>query len=91
MLATDDQVPASIDSDMSLKDLRQNWSRLIQKIYHVDSLLCPKLSGSMRIISFIENEEIIEKILKHPLPGQVMKSGPADPKLAAELCGIAPR
>ncbi len=30
----------------------------------------------------------LEKILKHPLPGQVMKSGPSDPQLARELCGI---
>ena len=32
---TDDQVPALIDSDMSHKDFRQNWARLIQKIYHL--------------------------------------------------------
>jgi len=38
---------------------------LIQKIYEVDPLTCPKCQGSMKIISFIEREEIIEKILKH--------------------------
>jgi hypothetical protein len=62
---TDDHVPALIDSDISRKAFRKNWARLIQKIYNVDPLLCPKCLGSMKIISFIEDEQIIRKILKH--------------------------
>ncbi len=62
---TDDQIPALIESEVSPKEFRKNWARLIQKIYNVDPLLCPKCSGSMRIISFIEDLEIIKKILKH--------------------------
>jgi hypothetical protein len=31
----------------------------------VDPLTCPKSQGLMRIISFIENEEVVKKILKH--------------------------
>ena len=44
---------------------RKNWARLIQKIYYVDPLLCSKCLGSMKIISIIEDNEIIEKILRH--------------------------
>ena len=62
---TDEQVPALIDSDISKKKFRKNWARLIQKIYNVDPLICPKCSGKMRIISFIEDETVIKKILKH--------------------------
>jgi len=62
---TDDEVPALIDSDISRKAFRKNWARLIQKIYHVNPLLCPKCLGSMRIISLIDDSEIIKKILKH--------------------------
>ena len=43
----------------------QNWARLIQKIYEVDPLLCPKCGGAMRVIAFIEEQNVIEKILKH--------------------------
>jgi hypothetical protein len=50
---------------MSSKEFRQNWARLIQKIYEVDPLTCPKCQGSMRIISFIEELDIIEQILRH--------------------------
>ena len=35
------------------------------KIYEVDPLTCPKCQNQMKIISVIENEEVIKKILKH--------------------------
>ena len=47
------------------KELRINWARLIQKIYYVDPLLCPICLGVMNIISFIEDKDVIEKILRH--------------------------
>ena len=54
-----------LSGDGTSKEYRKNWARLIQKIYEVDPLSCPKCHGRMRIISFIENEEVIKKILKH--------------------------
>jgi hypothetical protein len=46
-------VPAIAKNEMSSKEWRQNWARLIQKIYEVDPLICPKCQGEMRIIAFI--------------------------------------
>ena len=34
-------------------------------VYHSDPLICPKCKGEMKIIAFIEEEAIIQKILKH--------------------------
>jgi hypothetical protein len=62
---TDDQVPALIDSDISRKAFRKNWARLIQKIHNVNPLVCSKCMGTMKIISFIEEEQLVKKILKH--------------------------
>jgi hypothetical protein len=62
---TDDDVPALNQSAVSPGEFRKNWARLIQKIYHVNPLLCPKCSGSMKIISFIDQDELIERILRH--------------------------
>ena len=62
---TDDDIPAVIPNEMSSKESRQNWVRLIQKNYEVDPLICPKCWGQMHIISFIEELDIIEKILRH--------------------------
>jgi hypothetical protein len=61
----DDTIPAVMPGEMSSKEFRQNWARLIQKIYEVDPLICPKCKGPMRIISFIEELDVIEKILRH--------------------------
>jgi hypothetical protein len=58
-------VPCILEANESSKEYRKNWARLIQKIYEVDPLTCPKCQGMMRIISFIQNEEVIKKILKH--------------------------
>jgi hypothetical protein len=57
--------PTIIESDLSRKKFKKNWARLIQKVYFVDPLSCPKCSGNMRIISFIEDDAIIKKILMH--------------------------
>ena len=40
---------------------------LIQRIYHVDPLLCPKCGGTMKIIAFVEarQDDVIRKILEH--------------------------
>ncbi len=61
----EDDVPALIDSDLSAKEFRRNWARLIQKIYAVNPLICPKCQGDMQVISVIEDADVIRKILKH--------------------------
>ena len=60
---TDDIVPCIIESARSSKEQRKKWSRLIQKIYETDPLICPECRGP--IISAIEDREIIKAILKH--------------------------
>ena len=54
---------------------RVNWARLIQKVYEVDPLECPKCSHTMRIIAVIDDTAVISRILKHlylwhPIPEQ---------------------
>jgi hypothetical protein len=43
----------------------KNWAKLIRKIYEVDPLTCSNCSGTMKVISVIEDQEVIKKILKH--------------------------
>ncbi len=61
----DDIIPSILKLEGSSKAFRKNWARLIQKIYETDPLCCPKCSGKMKILSFIEDPEVIKKILKH--------------------------
>jgi len=61
----DDQVPSLVESAVSSAAFRRNWARLIQKIYQIDPLCCPKCQGPMKVISFIEDDALIKKILTH--------------------------
>ena len=54
-----------IIEDESSGGLNRSWTRLIQKIYEVDPLLCPRCGGDMRIIAFIEDYKIVKKILDY--------------------------
>ena len=62
---TDDAIPCILEPEENSKALRKNWARLIQKIYEVDPLVCPKCKETMRIISFIEDAQVIREILMH--------------------------
>ena len=47
------------------KKSRRQWAALIKKVYEVDPLVCTKCGGKMKVISFIQEPAIIEKILRH--------------------------
>jgi ferritin-like protein len=54
----DELIPSILEPDESSKERRKNWSRLIQKIYEVDPLTCPKCSGEMKVISDYSTSQI---------------------------------
>ena len=61
---TDEIVP-SISEPTACFASRKRWAQLIQKIYEVDPLTCPKCQKRMRVIAFIEDDIVIGKILVH--------------------------
>ena len=63
----DDYTPVSVIVDDIPANTRRraNWARLIQKVYEVDPLECSHCGATMRIIAFIDDAEIIERILMH--------------------------
>ena len=44
---------------------RQNWARLLRKIYEVDPFTCPRCLAPMKVVALIEQPEIIRQILHH--------------------------
>ena len=61
----DGKIENIISSDVSKKAFRKSWARLIQKVYKTDPLICPECKGEMKIIAFIEDLQVIRKILVH--------------------------
>lgn len=52
-------------SALTRKRFKKYWARLIQKVYDVNPLSCPRCGGKMRIILFVEEDAVIKKILSH--------------------------
>jgi hypothetical protein len=44
---------------------KQRWAEMIKKVYEADPLLCLRCGEGMRIIAFIDQPDVIEKILTH--------------------------
>lgn len=51
----------------SQAESRRRWAQLIQRVFEVDPLICPRCQAPMRIVAFIERrqEDVIERILRH--------------------------
>jgi hypothetical protein len=60
-----DAIPCILEPQGDEKTFRRNWARLIQKIYEVDPLICPKCQGTMRVIGSIDDPSVIRAILEH--------------------------
>ncbi len=64
----EDKIPAEVSEPTEeQRRYQKRWAQLINQVWHVDPLMCPKCLSPMKIISIIDDEEVIEKILKHTL------------------------
>jgi hypothetical protein len=50
--------------NVSNKASRRSWARLIQKVYEVDPLVCPKCGSEMKVIAVITDPFDVNKILE---------------------------
>jgi len=44
---------------------RRGWAEMIRKVFEVDPLVCPQCGGQMRIISFITDYAVVDRIIHH--------------------------
>jgi len=45
--------------------MRRSWAQLIKRIYEVDPLVCPSCGGEMKVVAFIIDHAVVDKILRH--------------------------
>jgi hypothetical protein len=79
--ARDGLIPSILEPDGSSREYRRNWARLIQKIYEVDPLTCPKCASQMRVISVIEDSETVKKILQRRTSPQALGTLVSEPTI----------
>jgi hydroxymethylpyrimidine pyrophosphatase-like HAD family hydrolase len=57
------------DSDLEMENVsnkasRRSWARLIQKVYEVDPLICPKCGHALKVMAVITEPHEVRKILE---------------------------
>ena len=70
------------------KACRRTWAQLIEKVYLVSPLVCPKCRSKMNIISFIEDPAVVRKTLKHLGIWEIKARPP--PKKSISPCTVEP-
>ena len=75
---------------ISNSKLRRRWANLIRRVYQTDPLLCPKCGSKMRILSFITQPRVINKILEHLKNRATQTRAPPTPKLQQASLPLSP-
>ena len=43
----------------------KGWAKMIRKVYEVDPLVCPKCGGRMKIVAFLTEYAVVDRIIRH--------------------------
>jgi transposase len=41
----------------------KGWAEMIRKVYEVDPLLCPECGGTMKVIAFLTDYSVVDRII----------------------------
>ncbi len=79
--------PPIIEEEQPFISLK-GWAEMIRKVYEVNLLLCPECGAEMKIITFIEDHKVIDKIIGH-LKISFMTERPPPPQAQPQLAMAA--
>ena len=43
----------------------KGWAEMIRKVYEVDPMVCPKCCGRMKVVAFITEVAVVDRIIDH--------------------------
>jgi hypothetical protein len=43
----------------------KGWAEMIRKVYEVDPMLCPQCGGAMKVIAFLTDYSVVDRIINH--------------------------
>jgi len=77
---------------MMVEELRplpaKGWAEMIRKVYEVDPMLCPRCGGQMKVISFLTDWAVADRIINH-LKLTFVADRPPPPQIAYQEVLIA--
>jgi len=63
--AQQDKHPYILVEEESARIPRRGWAEMIRKVYEVDPLVCPQCGGQMKVIAFITDYAVVDRIIHH--------------------------
>jgi len=63
----------------------RGWAEMIRKVYEVDPMICPQCGGTMKIISFLTEYAVVDRIIDHLKLSFVADRPPPPPIACQEL------
>jgi len=60
-----DKHPSIIVEEENPRVPRRGWAEMIRKVYEVDPLVCPQCGGQMKVIAFITDYAVVDRIINH--------------------------
>jgi len=76
-----DKPPFIIIEQESPRIPPRGWAEMIRKVFEVDPLLCPRCGGRMRIIAFLTDYAVVDRIIHH-LKLTFVAERPPPPRMA---------
>jgi ribosomal protein S27E len=69
----------------------QGWAEMIRKVYEVDPMVCPQCGGTMKVIAFLTDYPVVDRIINH-LKLTFVAERPPPPHLAyQEVLTFSPK
>jgi hypothetical protein len=72
--------PQARDNSNFAREARSTWARLIREIFEADPLTCGACGSRMRIVSFITEPRVIDRILHHRQSERCKARDPFEPR-----------
>jgi hypothetical protein len=57
--------PLRIGEDELRRLPAKGWAEMIRKVYEVDPMVCPQCGGTMKIIAFLTDYAVVDKIINY--------------------------
>jgi len=73
--------PLQMVEDELRRQPAKGWAEIIRKVYEVDPLICPQCGGQMRIIAFLTDHAVVDRIINH-LKLTFVAQRPPPPRIA---------
>jgi len=59
----------------------KGWAEMIRKVYEVDPMVCPQCGGQMKVIAFLTDYAVVDRIINH-LKLTFVADRPPPPRIA---------